>query len=131
MLHPSAEGTGSGKFTIRAVHLVDPAGVLQLSMMYPTTTGTHMHFAAAVYIVGFVWACVPVCLVGRNFTEILRCLDSLQLAAKHKARSPMLRRCLPYPVRPAQLAFSCYVITDWHPCELAARRGCCDIAQRR
>lgn len=103
MLHPSAEGTGSGKFTIRAVHLVDPAGVLQLSMMYPTTTGARLGCLLLQYIFTVcLFGHVPVCPVGRNFTEILRCLDSLQLAAKHKARSPM-RRCSPCHLHPSYL----------------------------
>ena len=39
MLHPSAKGTSGGRFAVRGLLIVDPAGTVQVSMMYPTSTG--------------------------------------------------------------------------------------------
>lgn len=50
--------------TARAVFIVDPNKKFRLSLLYPATT-------------------------GRNFDEILRCLDSLQLTDKGKVATPV------------------------------------------
>ena len=38
-LHPHAKGTDRGRLSIRGTMIVDPQGVIQVSMMYPTSTG--------------------------------------------------------------------------------------------
>ena len=48
MLHPESNGTA----TVRSVFVIDPRGVLRLTLTYPAST-------------------------GRNFDEILRVIDSL------------------------------------------------------
>jgi len=50
-------------FTVRAVFIIDPKRVVRLILTYPAST-------------------------GRNFNEILRVLDSLQLADKSKVATP-------------------------------------------
>lgn len=50
--------------TVRAVFIIDPDKNIKLMMTYPMTT-------------------------GRNFDEILRALDSLQLTAEHKVATPV------------------------------------------
>ena len=59
MIHPEASATA----TVRSVFVIDPQGVLRLTLTYPAST-------------------------GRNFDEILRVIDSLQLTAKHKVATP-------------------------------------------
>ena len=49
--------------TVRSVFIVDPSKTLRLSLTYPAAT-------------------------GRNFAEILRVVDSLQLADSHKVATP-------------------------------------------
>ncbi len=49
--------------TVRAVFLIGPDKKVKLTLMYPMTT-------------------------GRNFDEILRALDSIQLTAKHRVSTP-------------------------------------------
>jgi alkyl hydroperoxide reductase subunit AhpC len=49
--------------TVRSVFIIDPNKNLRLSLTYPPST-------------------------GRNFAEILRVLDSLQLADSHKVATP-------------------------------------------
>ncbi|KAH7922449.1 thioredoxin-like protein [Leucogyrophana mollusca] len=51
-------------FTIRTVFVVDPKKVIRLTISYPAST-------------------------GRNFDEILRVIDSLQLGDKHKVTTPV------------------------------------------
>lgn len=61
----SAEGrTAMTNATVRSVFIVGPDKNIKLMMTYPMTT-------------------------GRNFNEILRVLDSMQLTAKHKVATPV------------------------------------------
>lgn len=59
MIHPNASNT----FTVRSVFIIDPANKIRLIMTYPAST-------------------------GRNFTEILRVVESLQLTDKYKVATP-------------------------------------------
>lgn len=59
MLHPNASDT----FTVRSVFVIDPEKKVRLTLTYPAST-------------------------GRNFAEILRTIDSLQLTDKHKVATP-------------------------------------------
>ena len=60
----SSEGrTAVDNQTVRTVFVIDPDKRVKLSMSYPMTT-------------------------GRNFDELLRVIDSLQLTAKHKVATP-------------------------------------------
>jgi alkyl hydroperoxide reductase subunit AhpC len=60
MIHPNANDT----LTVRSVFLIDPNNKVRLTITYPAST-------------------------GRNFDEILRVLDSLQLTDKHKVATPV------------------------------------------
>lgn len=61
----SSEGrTAATNATVRSVFIVDPNKTIKLMLTYPMTT-------------------------GRNFNEILRVLDSMQLTAKHKVATPV------------------------------------------
>jgi alkyl hydroperoxide reductase subunit AhpC len=60
MLHPNAGDT----FTVRSVFVIDPNKKLRLTLTYPAPT-------------------------GRNFTEILRVIDALQLTDKYKVATPV------------------------------------------
>ncbi len=61
----SAEGrTAMTNATVRTVYIIGPDKNIKLMMTYPMTT-------------------------GRNFDEILRVLDSMQLTAKHKVATPV------------------------------------------
>jgi len=67
MIHPNASGgkrTAADNFTIRSVFVVGPDKKIKLVLTYPMTT-------------------------GRNFDEVLRVLDSMQLTAKHKVATPV------------------------------------------
>ncbi|KAF2005785.1 thioredoxin-like protein [Amniculicola lignicola CBS 123094] len=56
--------TGGIAFTIRAVYIIDPAKKIRLTMLYPAST-------------------------GRNTTEVLRVIDSLQLGDKKGIATPI------------------------------------------
>jgi len=61
----SAEGrTAMTNATVRSVFIVGPDKNIKLIIVYPMTT-------------------------GRNFDEILRVIDSMQLTAKHKVATPV------------------------------------------
>ena len=59
MIHPNANDT----LTVRSVYVIGPDKKVKLTITYPAST-------------------------GRNFDEILRVIDSLQLTAKHKVATP-------------------------------------------
>ncbi len=59
MIHPNA----SDRFTVRSVFVIDPNRKIRLTVNYPAST-------------------------GRNFDEILRVIDSLQLTDKFKVATP-------------------------------------------
>jgi alkyl hydroperoxide reductase subunit AhpC len=68
MLPASTSGTSEGRTpadnqTVRNVFIVGPDKKIKLILVYPMST-------------------------GRNFDEILRVLDSLQLSAKHRVATP-------------------------------------------
>ena len=60
MIHPNANDT----LTVRSVFVIGPDKKIKLSITYPAST-------------------------GRNFDEILRVIDSLQLTAKHQVATPV------------------------------------------
>jgi len=59
MIHPNASGT----LTVRSVFIIDPSKKIRLILTYPAST-------------------------GRNFNEILRVIDSLQLTDYHSVATP-------------------------------------------
>ena len=59
MIHPNADTT----FTVRSVFIIGPDKKIRLTLTYPAST-------------------------GRNFLELLRVIDSLQLTDKHKVATP-------------------------------------------
>jgi alkyl hydroperoxide reductase subunit AhpC len=60
MIHPNASTT----LTVRSVFIIDPARKIRATITYPAST-------------------------GRNFDEILRVVDSLQLTDQHKVATPV------------------------------------------
>src|SRR5215471_4559215 len=68
MIHPNASATqprtAADNATIRSVFVVGPDKKIKMTMTYPMST-------------------------GRNFDEVLRVLDSIQLTAKHKVATPV------------------------------------------
>lgn len=60
MIHPNASTTA----TVRSVFIIDPSKKIRLTLTYPAST-------------------------GRNFDEILRVLDSLQLTDKYSVATPV------------------------------------------
>ena len=60
MIHPNASTTA----TVRSVFIIDPKKVIRTTFTYPAST-------------------------GRNFDEILRVIDSLQLTDSHKVATPV------------------------------------------
>lgn len=59
MIHPNASATA----TVRSLFIIGPDKKLKLSLTYPAST-------------------------GRNFNEVLRVIDSLQLTSKHSVSTP-------------------------------------------
>ena len=59
MIHPKA----SDRFTVRSVYVIDPNKKVRLTITYPAST-------------------------GRNFDEVLRVIDSLQLTDNYKVATP-------------------------------------------
>jgi alkyl hydroperoxide reductase subunit AhpC len=59
MIHPNADST----LTVRSVFIIAPDKTVKLTLTYPAST-------------------------GRNFYELLRVIDSLQLTANHKVATP-------------------------------------------
>ena len=68
MIHPNASGdtkrTAADNATVRSVFVVGPDKKVKATLTYPMST-------------------------GRNFDEVLRLLDSIQLTAKHKVATPV------------------------------------------
>ena len=69
MLHPNASGeaksrTAMDNATVRSVFLIGPDKKIKAMLTYPMST-------------------------GRNFDEVLRLLDSIQLTAAHKVATPV------------------------------------------
>ena len=69
MIHPNASGSASGRSatdnaTIRSVFLIGPDKKVKATFTYPMSS-------------------------GRNFDEVLRLLDSLQMTAKHAVATPV------------------------------------------
>jgi alkyl hydroperoxide reductase subunit AhpC len=69
MIHPNASGeakarTAMDNATVRSVFLIGPDKKIKLILTYPMST-------------------------GRNFDEVLRVLDAIQLTAKHKVATPV------------------------------------------
>jgi alkyl hydroperoxide reductase subunit AhpC len=60
MIHPNADSTA----TVRSVFVIDPKKKVRLTLTYPAPT-------------------------GRNFAELLRVIDSLQLTAKYQVATPV------------------------------------------
>ena len=60
MIHPNASATA----TVRSVFVIDPAKKVRLTLTYPAST-------------------------GRNFDELLRVIDSLQLTDSHSVATPV------------------------------------------
>lgn len=68
MIHPNASGDAKGRTamdnaTVRSLFIIGPDKKIKLTITYPMST-------------------------GRDFNEVLRVLDSLQLTAKHKVATP-------------------------------------------
>jgi alkyl hydroperoxide reductase subunit AhpC len=69
MLHPNASGPAKGRTaadnqTVRSVFIIGPDKKIKATLTYPMST-------------------------GRNFDEVLRLLDSIQLTAKHPISTPV------------------------------------------
>ena len=69
LIHPNASGdakarTAADNATVRSVFVIGPDKKIKLVLVYPMTT-------------------------GRNFDEILRVLDAMQLTAKHQVATPV------------------------------------------
>jgi alkyl hydroperoxide reductase subunit AhpC len=69
MIHPNASGeakarTAMDNATVRSVFLIGPDKKIKLMLTYPMST-------------------------GRNFDEVLRVLDAIQLTARHRVATPV------------------------------------------
>ena len=69
MIHPNASGNASGRTavdnaTVRSVFVIGPDKKVKATLTYPMST-------------------------GRNFDEVMRLLDSIQLTAKHTVATPV------------------------------------------
>ncbi|HEY2946407.1 MAG TPA: peroxiredoxin [Vicinamibacteria bacterium] len=67
MIHPNATGgkrTAADNATVRSVFVIGPDKKIKLTLTYPMST-------------------------GRNFDEVLRVIDSIQLTARHKVATPV------------------------------------------
>ncbi|KAL2922280.1 1-Cys peroxiredoxin, partial [Bienertia sinuspersici] len=64
MVDPDEKSSNGQNLPSRALHIVGPDKVVKLSFLYPAST-------------------------GRNMDEVLRVLDSLQMASKHKVATPV------------------------------------------
>jgi alkyl hydroperoxide reductase subunit AhpC len=77
MIHPKADDT----LTVRSVFVIDPEKKVRLTLTYPAST-------------------------GRNFQEILRVIDSLQLTSEHQLATPADwtpgRKCIVVPSVPTE-----------------------------
>jgi alkyl hydroperoxide reductase subunit AhpC len=62
--HSSEGRTAADNATVRTVFVIGPDKKIKLMLIYPMST-------------------------GRNFDEVLRVLDSMQLTAKHKVATPV------------------------------------------
>lgn len=63
MIHPNAPDTLAGKLTVRSVFVIDPEKKVRMIETYPAST-------------------------GRNFEEVIRVLDSLQIADRFNCATP-------------------------------------------
>lgn len=63
MIHPNAPDTFAGKLTVRSVFVIDPQKKVRMIETYPAST-------------------------GRNFEEVLRVIDSLQIADLYDCATP-------------------------------------------
>jgi thioredoxin-dependent peroxiredoxin len=64
MIHPDSPQGLAGKLTVRSVFVIDPSKKLRMTLTYPAS-------------------------VGRNFNELLRVIDSLQLTDSYKVATPV------------------------------------------
>jgi alkyl hydroperoxide reductase subunit AhpC len=95
MIHPNALANA----TVRSVFIIDPRKVIRTTLTYPAST-------------------------GRNFDEILRVIDSLQLTDSHKVATPVnwkrrrrrhhpAQRCRTRPRSPSAFPKGFKVVRPW------------------
>jgi len=63
MLDPTLKDEKGLPLTVRSLFIINPKKIVKLILTYPAST-------------------------GRNFNEVLRCVDSLQMAPKHSLATP-------------------------------------------